>query len=66
MRIKVVLEQAKEGGYTVCVPLLHECIAEENTLEEAVENIKETVDLYVELGDLMQLINMEDVWMKKS
>ena len=66
MRIKVVLEQAKEGGYTVYVPLLHECISKGNTLEEAVENIKETVDLYVELGDLMQLINMEDVWMKKS
>ena len=48
MRFKVILEPAKEGGYTVYVPSLPGCISEGDTKEEALENIKEAIELYLE------------------
>lgn len=48
MKIKVVLEPAEEGGYTVYVPALPGCISEGDTFEEAIANIKEAIELYLE------------------
>ena len=48
MRIKVVLESAEEGGYTVYVPSLPGCISEGDTFDGAMENIKEAFELYLE------------------
>lgn len=48
MKIKVVLEPSDEGGYTVYVPLLSGCISEGETVEEALENIQEAIELYLE------------------
>lgn len=45
---KVVLEPAEEGGYTVYVPALPGCISEGNTFEEAITNIREAIELYLE------------------
>ena len=45
---KVVLEPNEEGGYTVYVPLLPGCISEGDTREEALTNIKEAIELYLE------------------
>lgn len=39
---------AEEGGYTVYVPALPGCISEGDTREEALENIKEALALYLE------------------
>ena len=47
MDIKVILEKQKEGGYTVYVPSLSGCISEGETIEEALKNIKEAVELYL-------------------
>ncbi len=51
MKIKVYLEPSEEGGYTVIVPSLPGCISEGNTREEAIENIKEAIQLYLEPVD---------------
>lgn len=51
MRFKVVLEPAEEGGYTVYVPSLPGCISEGETIEEALANIKEAIELYLEPVD---------------
>jgi predicted RNase H-like HicB family nuclease len=51
MKIKVVLEASEEGGYTVTAPSLPGCISEGDTEEEALENIKEAVELYLEPVD---------------
>jgi len=51
MKVKVVLEPQEEGGYTVYVPSLPGCISEGETIEEALENIKEAISLYLEVGD---------------
>ncbi|MHB8840702.1 MAG: type II toxin-antitoxin system HicB family antitoxin [Candidatus Aquicultor sp.] len=48
MRIGVVLHPDLEGGYTVTVPSLPGCISEGDTVEEALENIKEAIKLFIE------------------
>ena len=48
MIFKVVLELAEEGGYVVYVPSLPGCISEGDSKEEALENIKEAIELYLE------------------
>lgn len=48
MRLKVILEPSDEGGYTVYVPSLPGCISEGETLDEALENIREAIELYLE------------------
>ena len=49
MKLRVVLEPSDEGGYTVYVPSLPGCISEGDTKEEALENIREAIDLYLEV-----------------
>ena len=49
MKLNVVLEPSDEGGYTVCVPSLPGCISEGDTKEDALANIKEAIELYMEL-----------------
>ncbi len=48
MTFKVVLEPSEEGGYTVFVPALPGCISEGDTIEEALQNIREAIELYLE------------------
>jgi predicted RNase H-like HicB family nuclease len=48
MKFKVVLEPSDEGGFTVYVPSLPGCISEGDTEEEALRNIKEAIEMYLE------------------
>ena len=48
MKLRIVLEPSEDGGYTVYVPSLPGCISEGNTREEALTNIKEAIELYLE------------------
>ena len=48
MKLKVMLETSENGGYTVYVPSLPGCISEGDTREEALSNIREAVELYLE------------------
>ena len=50
MKLKVVLEPSDEGGFTATVPALPGCISEGNTKEEALANIREAIELYLEPG----------------
>jgi len=63
MKVKVVLEPQEEGGYTVYVPSLPGCISEGETVEEALENIKEAISLYLEVSDddLVDFLNKKIV-----
>ena len=47
-KFRVILEPNELGGYTVAVPLLPGCISEGDTKEEALANIKEAIELYIE------------------
>lgn len=48
MRFKIVLEESDEGGYTAYVPSLPGCISEGETKEEALKNIQEAIEQYLE------------------
>lgn len=47
MKLSIVLEPGDEGGYTVYVPSLPGCISEGETLKEAMDNIREAIQLYL-------------------
>jgi predicted RNase H-like HicB family nuclease len=48
MKLKVVFEPSEEGGFTVYVPSLPGCISEGDSKQEALENIREAIELYLE------------------
>ncbi len=48
MKLKVVLEPSDEGGYTVYVPSLPGCIIEGDSKQDALTNIQEAIELYLE------------------
>ncbi len=48
MKLQIILEPSEDGGYTVIVPALPGCISEGNTKEEALKNIREAIELYLE------------------
>ena len=48
MRLQILLEPSDEGGNTVFVPSLPGCISEGETKEEALRNIQEAIELYLE------------------
>ncbi len=45
---QVELEEAEEGGYLVTCPSLPGCCSEGETREEALENIKDAVEGYLD------------------
>lgn len=63
MKLKVILTPSEEGGYTVYVPALPGCISEGDTREEALINIREAIELYLEPieDDIAQEENAEVV-----
>jgi len=51
MKVKnlaVLFEQEEDGGYSVSVPSLPGCFSQGDTFEEALKNIREAIDLYLE------------------
>ena len=49
MHFKVVLEEDEEvGGYVVSCPDLPGCFSQEDTVEEALENVKEAIQACLE------------------
>ena len=48
MRFKVVLEPQIAGGYTVYVPSLSSCVSQGESTQEAMANMKEAIELYLE------------------
>ncbi len=53
-KIPLVLAPEPEGGFTVTSPLLPELVTESDTIEEALENVRDaleaTIEAYADLG----------------
>jgi predicted RNase H-like HicB family nuclease len=49
MRQVILTEDLEEGGYIAEVPSLPGCISEGDTFEEALANIREAIELYIEV-----------------
>ena len=47
----IVLEPQGEGGFTVYVPSLPGCISEGDDEVEALKNIKEAIELYLDTSE---------------
>ena len=48
MKLKVVLEQGMDGYIVAYCPALKGCVTQGRTEEEAINNIKEAIELYLE------------------
>lgn len=48
MRYTVILEREVDGGYVASVPALPGCVSQGDTRAEALQNIREAIELYVE------------------
>jgi len=48
MNIKVIVEKGEDGYFVAHVPALKSCWSQGKTKEEALGNIREAIDLYLE------------------
>ena len=48
VRLPILIEQDEDGIYVASCPILQGCYSQGDTYEEAVENIKEAIELYLE------------------
>jgi len=48
MKYTVIIEQGRESGYVVYCPALKGCVSQGGTKEEALRNIKEAIEVYIE------------------
>ncbi len=48
MKYTVILEREADGGFVASVPVLPGCVSQGDDREEALRNIHEAIDLYVE------------------
>ncbi|HYM11398.1 MAG TPA: type II toxin-antitoxin system HicB family antitoxin [Bryobacterales bacterium] len=48
MGYTVILEWEPDGGYVAMVPVLPGCVSQGDTRDEALKNIREAIELYVE------------------
>jgi len=48
MKIKVVVEQGEDGYYVAHCPSLRSCWSQGKTEEEALSNIRQAIELYLE------------------
>lgn len=48
LEYNVVFQEEKEGGFSAWVPDLPGCASQGETFEEALDNIKEAIELYLE------------------
>lgn len=49
MKYTVILEKGRESGYVAHVPALKGCVSQGNSREEAVSNVKEAIEAYIEV-----------------
>jgi predicted RNase H-like HicB family nuclease len=48
MKYTVVLQRENDGGYVATVPALPGCVSQGDTREEALRNVEEAMELYLE------------------
>jgi predicted RNase H-like HicB family nuclease len=48
MKYTIIIEKGRESGYVVHAPILRGCVSQGRTKEEALRNIKEAIEVYIE------------------
>lgn len=59
MNIKIVIETGEDGYFVARVPALKGCWSQGKTKKEALENIREAIDLFLEPEPSELLLNKE-------
>ena len=57
MKYTIIIEKGRESGYVAYAPALKGCVSQGKTKAEALKNIKEAMEAYVEalLGDRLPI-----------
>lgn len=53
MQLKIVMRKGKDGYFVAQCPALKSCWSQGTTEEEALRNIKEAIELYLESDDVV-------------
>jgi len=61
MTLKVLIRPESVGGYSVSVPALPGCYSEGESLQEAIENIREAAELWIEVASEKATAGAENV-----
>ena len=61
MKFKVIIKEGEDGWYVVEVPTLPGCISQGRTKKEALGNIKEAIELYLEPEDDLSIVSTGQV-----
>lgn len=48
MKYTVILQRESDGGYVVTVPALPGCVSQGDSRQEALKNIEEAIEVYIE------------------
>ncbi len=48
MKYNVLIRHGNEGGYVAAVPALPGCVSQGRTKREAIKNIREAIEVYIE------------------
>ena len=48
MKYTVIIEKGREAGYVVHVPTLRGCVSQGKTKDEALANVREAIEVYIE------------------
>jgi len=48
MRYTVILQKEEDGGYVATVPVLPGCVSQGNTRDEALKNVEEAIEVYLQ------------------
>jgi predicted RNase H-like HicB family nuclease len=48
MKLTVVLQRENDGGYVATVPILPGCVSQGDSRQEALKNIEEAIEVYLE------------------
>jgi predicted RNase H-like HicB family nuclease len=49
MLLKIILEPGEDSGYVARVPALRGCVSQGSTREEALANVREAIELWLEV-----------------
>ena len=52
MNVKILIEKGEDGYFVASVPSLKGCWSQGKTREEALENIREAIELYLEPDEI--------------
>ncbi|MGD9560764.1 MAG: type II toxin-antitoxin system HicB family antitoxin [Pyrinomonadaceae bacterium] len=61
MNLKVVVEKGEDGYYVASVPALKGCWSQGETREEALNNVREAIELYLEPDEVFSSVKGREI-----